>query len=384
VEADLQRLRSLYISRGYFDAQVAIGAVEYAREKVTIPVSIESGPRYGVRRVELLGAEKTQQLSSGADSDFPLQALCRCLLAARRESEKEGRIDFSTWLKTEPAESPNEETASGNDRSAPKQFVTLTANVEPGPPYRVQRIEFRGNHSFSDSTLRRAFVLDEGELFDRARLLRSLRRLNRLGMFEPITGESVKVLRDPSAHTASVTISLEQKPRGRWFLSGPMGPPAVAGPLQATIVSRLPALGPGVLETSTYYATLGVTAFYHPVFWLLSPAPRTLLLPLAGLERPYSPGQEWKSGFLLSPQLSLREMAAHYGITQLSERARTALQSDVSNTPGLVVPIERRGDRPGDNPAKPLKPGFLICDPTKSRWSWLRSLGAFAADFALP
>ncbi len=55
----------------------------------------------------------------------------------------------------------------------------------------VVRIEFSGNAKTRDQVVRRAVLLREDEPFDQTRLRKSLRRLNRLGLFEPVEEKDV-------------------------------------------------------------------------------------------------------------------------------------------------------------------------------------------------
>ena len=51
----------------------------------------------------------------------------------------------------------------------------------------VRRIEFDGIPNTPDRVMRRAFWIKEGEMFTRKGLERSLKRINRLGLFERVT-----------------------------------------------------------------------------------------------------------------------------------------------------------------------------------------------------
>src|SRR5690348_13751380 len=146
VESDLARIRSLYFSRGYFDANAR---VEEASAQ-SMAIRIEPGPRYDL-------------------SSNPLPA-CSCLLAARRAAEREGILDFGATLHV---------STSGDT-------AVWSLDLQRGRAYRVGRIVFSGNHHFSDAAIRRNFVLNEGELLDEQLLRRSVARLNRTGLFEPI------------------------------------------------------------------------------------------------------------------------------------------------------------------------------------------------------
>src|SRR5918992_4951733 len=89
----------------------------------------------------------------------PADPLCEYLLEARRVAESEGRLDFDLVIEAD---------GSGD----------LTPRVHMGSPYAVGRINFTGHATINDSTLRRAMMLRERDLFDVGKLRRSLARIN--------------------------------------------------------------------------------------------------------------------------------------------------------------------------------------------------------------
>jgi surface antigen-like variable number repeat protein len=356
---DLERLRSVYISRGYFDAHVGVGAIEYTGGRAIVTYEAMSGPRYLVHSLEVTGTDK--RLPVSATGDFPSRALCRCLLNARRKSETEGKLEFDAHLEVK--------------QSLAQKEAFISANLEGGPSYSVGRIEFRGNHSVSEITLRRALLLDEGTRLDLDRLGRSLARLNRMRIFEPVTIADIGFIRQPSEHRVDLTISLHEKGWRRWALSGPVAPPSIGGPLVAQLAARLPGWGQGVLEASTWYTTISAFAFYRPILPLKALTAHKSLLPVFALERPYLPGQEWLSGLQVSPQLGPAAMVATYGSAQLRRAVHAALKSDAPEFASLVVPVERV--------ASDWSPGALNCEPSRSHWRRVRTLATFAADWLL-
>ena len=60
----------------------------------------------------------------------------------------------------------------------------------------VRRVEFHGIPNTPDRVVRRAFWLKEGDIFTRKGLEKSLKRLNRLGLFERITEGDVSWQKD--------------------------------------------------------------------------------------------------------------------------------------------------------------------------------------------
>ena len=285
--------------------------------------------------------------------DFGTVALCLSLLESRRTAESEGRLDF-----TVVAEAADQDGA-----------IELTAKVHTGPPYGVGRITFTGHDRINDSTLRRAMTLNEREVFDVGKLRRSLARLNATGLVEPLTLGDVVISKHDDRATADITIPLRERGRRWWLLSGPVIPGL--GSYHASISSRLPPWGRGILDASTYYVTFNLLGLAKPllgVLPLLSKAPPAAV----ALERPIVPGQDWLSGFAVSPQLSPRDSIAHYGRTQLSRLLHTTLEE--RSMESLVVPITGNSRASGE---------LLVCNPPQPKMRWLRRGAAIVADVAL-
>ncbi|MGE3519940.1 MAG: outer membrane protein assembly factor, partial [Vicinamibacterales bacterium] len=74
----------------------------------------------------------------------------------------------------------------GADASAPTVDVVL--RLSEGHQYIVNRITFSGNVTTRDSVIRREMRLLEGGVFNTEALKASVRRLNQLGYFKPLTG----------------------------------------------------------------------------------------------------------------------------------------------------------------------------------------------------
>jgi hypothetical protein len=357
VEAALTRLRSFYFSHGYFDASVGVGDVTIERGDAILTLDVQSGPRYAVLHVEIEGViGEHRDATTKSSGEFPVDTLCTCLLDSRRTAESAGRIDFDVEL-----------LVSHNDGPAlpgtGQEWVDVTARVDMGSAYAVGRIDFWGHHRINESTLRRAMVLQERSTFEVGKLRASLARLNRSGLFEPLTMHDVEIVRNPDTLTADLTIAIRERPRRRWSLCGQAGPSALRL-LEASISSRLPPWGRGVLEASTYYLTFSMMGFSNPLIRLLPIRVRPSLPALLVLERPYLPGQALFSGFALSPQLSARSMLEGYGLTHLDRAVQEALRpadSDRSTSPG------RRGRPLRGGQAPHLQSGGIVAQAAAPR-----------------
>jgi hypothetical protein len=268
-----------------------------------------------------------------------VDALCACLLDARRRGEAEGRLDFTAEVEFAGTGTP----------------LDVTARIWIGSPHTIGRINFAGHSGINDSTLRRALTVFERDVLDVGQLRRSLARINDIGVFEPVTVADVAVVHRDDGVTADLTISLRQRKLRWWSLSGP-GLPGF-GSLRASLASRLPPWGRGVFEAATYFVSLNVAGFATP---------------FVALERPVIPGQQLLSGFAVSPALSPRATALHSGRTHLAAGIRAMLETEVHGP--LVVPVTSAGQ---------LQDDPLVCVPPKPRLQWLRSGASLAANVAM-
>src|SRR5688572_4386087 len=292
----------------------------------SLPITAIAEPAARVREMRFTGP-------SAAD------ALCKGLLNEWQIAEAQGRLDFTAEVQS-----------AGAGESA-----DMTARIWMGAPHAVGRINFAGHSNINDTTLRRAMTIHERAPLDLRQLRRSLARINDLAIFEPLTFADINVLRRDDGVTADLTIQLHERKRRWWSVSGPMLPGI--GPLQASIASRLPPWGRGIFEAATYFVSLNVAGFAAPFL---------------ALERAVVPGQEWFSGFAISPALSPRGMLMHYGRSHLAHAIGVRLSVDVPET--LAVPVVSGGQL-ADEP--------LVCTPPTPRFWWLRRGAATAVNVAL-
>jgi hypothetical protein len=328
VDADVARLQSLYLSKGYFDATVRVDDTEINGHHASVTFFVRSGPRYETRE--------------------SMPQICSSLLAQRRDAERQGILDFSATLAVQFAD-----TSSNR--------VNLTTTIDHGPPYHIGRIEFQGNRHYSDSMLRRNLLIEEGQLLDEYVLRKSAARLNQTMLFDPITAANIAIRTNESTGVADLTIRLNEHKRGAWNLSGPVGPASFAGPLVASISSRLPPWGAGLFELSTYTASISLIAFAQPLLPALALSPTGRLLPVLAFSRPFLPGEGWKSGFSLAPQLGWRVIGLSYATTQFEQRLLPVLSGNRGLVPELPVTVEG-----------PIRGGIMFCEPPAPRLMPLR------------
>ena len=344
VASDLARIRSLYLSRGYLDATVRVDHTNTSTGNASVNLLLNARRQYHVRswRVSGTGVDPTVGFVNGA---FRADALCKCLSDLRRKAEREGVLDFSVRLLIDPVY----DRAS---TSVPE--VDLVAAIEKGKPYSIRRIDFQGNRKSSDSTIRANLLLHEADLLDSTLLRKSIDRLNRTSLFEPINETSLDITTDEKTGLADVRIRLNERKSGSWSISGPVGPMSLAGSLQFTLASRLPSWGRGLLEMSSWYASFSLLAYGGPFSSLLAGSSGKTLMPVFSLHRPFMPSQSLMSGVMIAPQLGWRGTLAGYGSTQLVERVLPWLSATDRTTTVLPVTVEL-----------PDGDATMFCDPAR-------------------
>jgi hypothetical protein len=344
VDADIQRLRSLYTTRGFLDARINIGDTQYQGDHVRLTYNIDAGRKYNL---------------GGRSGELPVREICACVIRARRHLDSEGRQEFEPRVSLTPQ---------------PDGSFNYKFDYESGEPWYVSRINFSGNHRLSDTVLRQALVLDEGDPFDQTRLARSLVHLNRLGFLENVAERNVHVTRNTATRTVILDINVKEQKAGRWTIAGPAGTVSMGGPLQGGVMGRLPGWGRGMLELPTYFASVSVFAFGNPFSKLLPFIHTSSWMPYFSLQRPWLAGQPWTSGFNIAPQLGLKGMAAMYAAGQIQGRTKNLLMSDTPKEPPIVVPVERPGVE---------VPAMILCEERTPRTYYIRAGVAMAAEFLL-
>jgi hypothetical protein len=297
------KLTSHYIALGYYDAKVNV-----------------------MREVRGKNAMLNFDVVRGNfHRPIDLKAICGCLFRQRREAERKGIVDFN---------------ASLDESGVP--------DVQLGKPYTVGRISFFGNKHYSDSTVRRNLVLDEGVPLDSELLRRSLNRLNRSGMFETIDERQVQIKDTYRPGVADINIRLVERKHGAWNFSGPL-------PLTASISMRLPPWGQRMFELSSYAVSFNLLAYSS----ILKLTTARRFLPILALERPFTPGAGWLSGFAITPQIPWNQ-AANYLYTRFDRRISNRWRDSGVRYPGDVPPSSGGATLIYESPSAPDGPRMVL------------------------
>lgn len=193
-------------------------------KRLSVAVPIEAGPYYRFNSVSVA----PELTSASGKHGRKLLAISHAQIGSAY-SAKTAEDLRHLWLAA--AQPQRQRSAAQSQRAveAERAFdvashaARLRIAFSDTPPDTVRRIEFLGNHRFSDRYLRRRIGLAEGQPFDERGLELGLARLAKTGYFHQIPKEDVRVRLDEVAHSADVTIRVSEVGQQRTSFSGGRG-----------------------------------------------------------------------------------------------------------------------------------------------------------------
>ncbi|MBS1188724.1 MAG: surface antigen (D15):Surface antigen variable number [Rhodocyclaceae bacterium] len=210
LSADLEKLKSFYMNRGYLEFNVESTQVSISPDKqdVYITVNINEGQRYQVSSVKLAG-----------DLTVP-EAELRELVKIKpgdvfsREKVNESTKAISDRLGKEGYAFANVNAAPELDKE--KHRVAFTIFVDPGKRVYVRRVNVTGNTKTRDEVIRREMRQMEGGWYDADKVALSKQRVDKLGFFQDVTVETPAV--PGTADQVDVNVNVTEKPTGNVML----------------------------------------------------------------------------------------------------------------------------------------------------------------------
>jgi outer membrane protein insertion porin family len=210
LSADLEKLKSFYMNRGYLEFAVESTQVSISPDKqdVFITVNINEGARYQVSSVKLAG-----------DFTISEEELAKLVVVKpgdvfSREKLNESNKAISDRLGKEGYAFANVNAAPEVDKE--KRQVAFTIFVDPGKRVYVRRINVAGNTRTRDEVIRRELRQMEGGWYDAERVTASKVRLDRLGYFSEVTVETPAV--QGTSDQLDVNLTVVEKPTGNLML----------------------------------------------------------------------------------------------------------------------------------------------------------------------
>ncbi len=205
-EEDKQKIiNNVYRANGYRDARIISDSVYYSedRTKLFIDITISEGPRYVIRNVKFEG--NTVYPSELLEAVFGIKkgdVYNQKKIEERLRFSQEGGDISSLYLdRGYLAMRPDlEETVVAGDS------VDLHIYISEGNPFRIRRVNIKGNTKTKDHVIRRELYTIPGDLFSRENIIRSIRQLAQLNYFD---SEKINPDVQPLLQTEEVDITYE-------------------------------------------------------------------------------------------------------------------------------------------------------------------------------
>ena len=206
LNADVETLRSFYLSQGYLEFRVDSTQVAISPDKqgIDITVNITEGDRFVVSKIKMAGNYL------GKDEEF--QSLIRIKAGAAYNADQVAQTTkaFSDFYGNFGYAFGRAEARTDIDHSTNRVEITLVG--DPGRRAYVRRINVAGNDRTRDEVIRREFRQLEASWYDGEKIRQSRNRVDRLGYFREVTLDTQEVPGTPDQ--VDLTVNVVEKPTG--------------------------------------------------------------------------------------------------------------------------------------------------------------------------
>ena len=210
LNADLETLRSYYLSRGYLEFRIDSTQVAIAPDKdaMSITVNVTEGKRYVVSSIQLEGDYL------GKQEEFKSLVAIKAGQPYNAEDVAQTTKAFTEYFGGFGYAFARVEAKPQIDRVSNQ--VSLVLSAQPSRRAYVRRISVEGNNRTRDEVIRREFRQLESAWYDSDRIKLSRDRVDRLGFFTQVAVDTVEVPDAPDQ--VDLVVSVMEKPTGNLTL----------------------------------------------------------------------------------------------------------------------------------------------------------------------
>jgi outer membrane protein insertion porin family len=206
LNADIETLRSYYLTRGYLEFKVDSTQVAILPNKtdIAITINITEGERFVVSAVKLEGNYL------GKDDEFKSLVTIRPGQAYNADEVAKTTKAFTDYFGNFGFAFARVEARPDIDRT--NNSVALVLQADPSRRAYVRKINVAGNNRTRDVVVRREFRQFEASWYDGDKIRLSRDRVDRLGYFKDVGIETQEVPGSPDQ--VDLTINVIEKPTG--------------------------------------------------------------------------------------------------------------------------------------------------------------------------
>jgi outer membrane protein insertion porin family len=206
LNADVESLRSYYLTRGYLEFKVDSTQVAISPNKqdISITVNVTEGERFVVSKIKLAGNYL------GKEEEFQSLIAIRAGEAYNADQVAQTTKAFTDYFGNFGFAFARAEAVTDIDRT--NNRVEITIQSEPSRRAYVRRINVAGNDRTRDEVIRREFRQLEAAWYDGEKIRQSRNRVDRLGYFKEVSLETQEVPGAPDQ--VDITVTVAEKPTG--------------------------------------------------------------------------------------------------------------------------------------------------------------------------
>jgi len=200
LNADIESLRSYYLTRGYLEFRIDSTQVVISPDKqeISIVLNVTEGERYVVTGVKLEGNYL------GKEDEFKSLVSIRPGEAYNADDVVQTTKAFTDYFGNFGYAFARVEALPQVDRA--NNQVALVIQADPSRRAYVRRINVAGNNRTRDEVVRREFRQFEAAWYDAEKIKRSRDRVDRLGFFREVGIETQEVAGAPDQVDLTITV----------------------------------------------------------------------------------------------------------------------------------------------------------------------------------
>ena len=206
LNADIESLKSYYLTRGYLEFRIDSTQVAISPNKkdIAITINVAEGERFVVSGVKLEGNYL------GKDDEFKTLVTIRPGQAYNADQVAQTTKSFTDYFGNFGYAFAQVEAVPEIDRS--NMSVALVLQANPSRRAYVRRMNVAGNNRTRDEVVRREFRQFEASWYDAEKIKLSRDRVDRLGFFTEVAMETQEVAGAPDQ--VDLTVNVVEKPTG--------------------------------------------------------------------------------------------------------------------------------------------------------------------------
>ena len=206
LNADIESLRSFYLTQGYLEFKVDSTQVAISPDKqgMSITINVTEGERFVVSKIKMAGNYL------GKEEEFQSLITIKAGEAYNSELVAQTTKAFSDYYGNFGFAFGRAEAKTDIDRATNRVEITLVG--DPSRRAYVRRINVAGNDRTRDEVIRREFRQLEASWYDGEKIRLSRNRVDRLGYFKEVTLDTQEV--PGTADQVDLTVNVQEKPTG--------------------------------------------------------------------------------------------------------------------------------------------------------------------------